>query len=242
LTILRATGSMKTRKTRRFAAVRQIESGRSQLASRGTPHQVGKVGVHGRIVRELGMEGGDQDMSLAGHHAFPVVVDEGRHAWAEAADPRGPDEDHLDGPRPLPKIGGSLGLEALLLAPVGVALGRDVDEAQRELLRALDLPGEENEARAGAEDRASGIVELLQGWHELPRVHEVEEGRALAPRHDEAGDVAELLGQSYLGSLDADPIQRLAVHVEIALEGEHAQLHAAVPTLGRPALGRLRAS
>src|SRR6266700_4258313 len=168
-------------------------------------------------------------------------LDEGRHAWAEAADARGPDEDHLDWPRPLPQIGGSLGLEALFLAPIGVALGRDVDEAQRELLRALDLAGEENEARAGAEDRASGIVELLQGRHELPRVHEVEEGRALAPRHDEAGDVVELLGQSHLGALDADPIQRLAVHVEIALEGEHAQFHAAVPTSGRPALSRLRA-
>src|SRR6266852_7692906 len=116
------------------------------------------------------MKGRDQDIPLPGHHAFTVVADEWSHARAEAPDARGPNEDHLDGPRPLPQIGRPLGLEAFLLAAIRIALGGDVDEAQRELLRTLDLAGQENEARAGAEDGPPGIVELLQRGDELPGI------------------------------------------------------------------------
>src|SRR2546425_6839163 len=123
------------------------------------------------------MKGRDAAMPLPGHPAFPVVADERSPARAEAPDARGPNEDHLDGPRPLPQIGRPLGLEALLLAAIRTALGGDVDEAQRELLRALDLAGQENEARAGAEDGSPRIVELLQRGDELPGIHELEEGR-----------------------------------------------------------------
>src|SRR6266478_4774184 len=49
---------------------------------------------------------------------------------------------------------------------------------------------------------------------------------AFSPGHDEASDLVELPRQPDLDRLETEPVERLAVQVEVALEGEHADDHA----------------
>src|SRR5439155_19726575 len=75
------------------------------------------------------------------------------------------------------------------------------------------------------EDRLAGAVELLDGGHEVPRLHELQQGRRLAPGDDEPLDVVELGRLSHLDRLDAAFLQRFGVEREVALEGEDPDPH-----------------
>src|SRR5882724_12779571 len=178
------------------------------------------------IVRELRMERGHQYRALTGHDAFPLMLHQRRDRGSHAADARSPDEDELERRRARAEISGHLGLEGLLLPPIGIALGGDVDEAERALRGALDVAGQEDEPRAGAEDRLARRVELLERGEEVPGVHELEQGRALAAGHDEAGEPVQLRRLADLPPRYADPLQRPRVQPEIPLQREHADRHA----------------
>src|SRR5205807_3359508 len=110
-------------------------------------------------------------------------------------------------------------------ASVGVALDGDVDQTERELLGALDLAGQDDEAGARPEDRLPRAVELLQRGHEIPRVDELEQGRGLTTWHDEPIDLVELDRLAHLDRLDAALLERPSVEREVTLEGEHADPH-----------------
>src|SRR5262249_40125187 len=142
--------------------------------------------------RELGMEGGDQDRALARHHALATMVRDGRDRRAEAPDPGRPDEDHLERTLPRAQVALPHRLERLFLAAVRFALGRDVDESERELAGVLHFAREQDEAGARPEDRLARAVELLERGNELPRVEELEQRGALAPGHDETVHLVEL--------------------------------------------------
>src|SRR5204862_5100772 len=138
---------------------------------------------------------------------------------------RRPDEEHLDARVDAVEPRHPRGLERLALAPVRVALDGDVNEPERELPRALDLARQDDEPRAGAEERLAGAMELLDRRHEVPRVDELEQGRGLAPGDDQPVDGVELGGLAHLHRLDAALLQRLRVQPEVALEGENADPH-----------------
>src|SRR5207249_6617552 len=154
--------------------------------------------------------------AVLGQHlgARPYPLDAGR-----------PDEDHLELTRIRAELRRSGGLERLSLAAVGVAHDGDVDEPERELLGALDLSRQQDEARARSKDRLAGAVELFERRHEVPRVDELEQGRGLTTWHDEPIDLAELDRLARLDRLDAALLERPSVEREVTLEGEHADPH-----------------
>src|SRR5882724_1972352 len=193
---------------------------------RGLLDHLREVPVHGRVVGELGVKRGYDDGALAGHHAFPAVHDERRDGRPEAPYAGRPDEHHLERLDALAEVRLPFRLEALLLSAVGIALRGDVDETERGLLRALHFAREEDQTGAGAHDGLARGVKLLERGHEAPLVEELEERRALSPGHDEASDLVELPRQPDLDRLKTEPVERLAVQVEVALEGEHADDHA----------------
>src|SRR5207244_1131958 len=145
--------------------------------------------------------------------------------------PRLPDEHHLELNRTRVEPHRAGRLERLALASVGVSLDGDVDQPERELPGALDLAGHDDEAGARSEDRLTRAVELLQRGHEIPRVHELEQGRGLTTRHDEPIDPVELDRLAYLDRLDAAFLERPGVKREVALEGEHTDPHTDSPRL-----------
>src|SRR5262249_45745682 len=116
-------------------------------------------------------------------------------------------------------------LERLALPAVRVALHVHVDEVQRELPGVVDLAGEQDEPRAGAEGRLALGVELLERGHEAPLVHQLEQGRALAPGDAEPVAVRGLSGLAVLAGLDTTCLQRRDVQREVALQGEDADPH-----------------
>ncbi len=82
------------------------------------------------VIRQLRVKGRDQDGALPGHDAFAAVHHERSDGRTHPPNAGRPDENHLEGPEPLPEVGLFFGLEALLLPAVRVPLGREVDEPE----------------------------------------------------------------------------------------------------------------
>src|SRR5262252_5993212 len=53
--------------------------------------------------------------------------------------------------------------------------------------------------------------------------------RALPAGHDETSNLVELPGQPHLDRLDTEPVEGLAMEVEVTLQGEHADAHGWAP-------------
>src|SRR5207249_9657113 len=212
------------------------------------PAHIPEVALARRVVGEPGVDRRGHHAPLPCHHCLPAVLGERLDAGADPADTRRPDEDHRDRHAPALEDGSAQGLEGVALAAVSVALDGDVDEPQGELARALDVARQHDEARARAEDRLAGRVELLDRRHKLPLVHELEERGGLAARDDEPAHGLELLGLADQDRLDIDRRARLArrtvsartaaagerlgVQREVALEGEDPDPHATSPGSG----------
>ena len=84
--------------------------------------------MHARVVGELGMKGGDQDVALDRRDAVTLDLGEHLHAGARRLDPRPADEHRVqralaEGRRP------QIDLETVHLTPERVAPRDDVDEA-----------------------------------------------------------------------------------------------------------------
>src|SRR5436309_3463068 len=99
--------------------------------------------VHARILRQLGMEGGDEDPSLPQQHGLATVLGQHLHVGPRLGDARRADEDAAE------RHGVALELEVCLeardLPPVGVAPHGEIDETKM-------VPAEQDHPRAGAED------------------------------------------------------------------------------------------
>ena len=81
-----------------------------------------------RVVRELRVEGSDQEAALPEEHRLAVELGEHLDALAGAHDARGADEDAAQGLVLAGQV--EIGLEAEDLAAVGVACDLDVEEAE----------------------------------------------------------------------------------------------------------------
>src|SRR5262249_41081085 len=113
-------------------------------------------------------------------------------------------------------------------------------QPRRDLRRVLDLARGLDQARARAEDRLAGGVELLQCGDEVPAVEQLEQRGALAPRHDEPRDVVELAGHPDLRRGHADAVEGLSMEGEVALEREEPDLHAVCTSPAPPPSSRAR--
>src|SRR3954465_14735055 len=109
--------------------------------------------VHARVTRQLGMERGDKDTSVAREDAVAFVLGQHLDAGPGLLDPRRADEDAADGRVLSGHV--QVGLEAAHLAAERVGADDDVRETEERLagLRVDRVAGDENHPRAGPEDR-----------------------------------------------------------------------------------------
>ena len=166
------------------------------------------------VVAELGVKGDRQQGALAGGDRLAVDGGEDLDAGAVLGDPRRADEDrahgaalHVGEPQVL--------LEGVQLAPERVALGDDVHEPQV-------VAVEQDEPRAGAEDRLAGGVERAQRLDQALALDAEGHGRRLAAGHDEPVEAFEVARRANLAHLGAQRAQDAGVRGEAALQGEDA--------------------
>ena len=94
-------------------------------------------------------------------------------------------------------------------------------EWEDRLVAVRDVPGEQDHAGAGTEDRRPRRGQVGDGLAETPAVDELALRRALAARQDEAGQAFEVLGQADFETLDTELAQDGQVLGEGTLDGEH---------------------
>ena len=85
------------------------------------------------------MKRGDQHPILTGHDRLAAMLGQHLDAGSHPPDPGCSNEKHLERNRLAVELRRPVRLERFALAAVGIALDGDVDEPERELLRALDL-------------------------------------------------------------------------------------------------------
>jgi len=175
--------------------------------------------VDAAVAGELGMEGGGQDTALANKDGEAVALGEYLDAGADFDDARGADEDHLQRASGQSCFGGNNG--GVDLAAVGVALDDGIEDAEAALRRVQDFAGQENGARAGAEDGLFG-AELLQGFKEAVLGEKFEHGGGFAAGQHEAIKAGELSGLADLDGRGAGLGECFGMAGEVALDGEYA--------------------
>src|SRR5262245_2171459 len=165
------------------------------------------------VVRELGMEGSDEEAALPEQNGLAVEL--GQHLDV-AADVRhaGRTDEDASKRRVLGQV--EIGLEAEHLAPVRVARDLDVDEPEVVAI-------EHDQARARAEHR---LLEAPDRLLQAVEPHQAHERCRLAAGNDEPVQPLELLGLAHLDRLRTEPAQHRRVLAEVPLEGEDADLHA----------------
>jgi hypothetical protein len=156
------------------------------------------------------MEGRGEDRAFPHRHRVAVVGGEHLHPGPLPLDPGRADEDR---PQRLvaDPIDLEIGLEALQLPAEGVAAGAGVEKA--EVVRVAD-----DQAGAGAEDRAPRLVVGAQRRLQTLRFDALDDRRALAARDDQAVESFEILGNAYLRRLGAQLAQDAGVRIEVALD------------------------
>src|SRR5262245_20328993 len=184
------------------------------------PHRLEKELVHARVVRELGVEGSDQEPALPEEHGLAVELCQHLDAVARAGHAGRPDEHASEG-RVIPRQV-EVGLEAEHLAAVAVARDLEVDEAEV-------VAVEDDQSRAGAEH---GLLEAPNRILEPVEPHQAHERRRLAARDDEPVKARELLRLAHLDRLRTEPPQHRRVLAEVSLHSEDSDPHPAHSRFG----------
>src|SRR5438270_8434168 len=179
--------------------------------------------VDARIVRQLRVERGDDEASLAQQHRLTVEVPEHLDLRPDLVDAGCADE---DAPQGLGVVGKrEVGLEARDLAAVGVAVDLDVDRAEVP-------PVEDDHPGAGAEH---GAGELTHRLVESVQAHQAHEGRRLATGDHEPVETLQLLGLANLDGVRTEPPQHRRVLPKVSLHRQDSDLHQADCRFGRVA-------
>ncbi len=168
---------------------------------------------------QLGVEGGGEDVVLADEDGRAFALGEGLDCGAGAGDPRGADEDHLDGL--VAERGLSLEDGGVDLASVGVALDGNVEGGERRLCRVENFRGEEDDSGAGAEG-GFGADEGVEGGEEAVALEVLEEGGGFAAGKDDAVEVFEFGWIADEDGSCAGSSEGFGVGFEGALQGENA--------------------
>src|SRR5437763_1887459 len=121
-----------------------------------------------------------RDYVFSLHQGGPAfVLSEYLDTLTRPLDNRGADEDHLQ--RLVFEGGGATDDVAVHLPAVSVAQDGDIEQAERFLLRIFYLFGQQDCARAGAEDSLVGCHEFSDGLVESLFLQELQLSGALAP-------------------------------------------------------------
>src|SRR3954451_108831 len=182
-------------------------------------NQIQEPLVHARVTRQLRMERGDKDTSVAREDAVAFVLGQHLDAGPDLLDPGRADEDAADGRVLSGHV--QICLEAPHLATERVAAYGDVGEAEERLagLRVDRVAGDEDHPCARPEDRR---LERTQRLVEAVQLHEAADGGRLPARDDEPVETGELLRLADLDCVGAERAQRGDVLAEVPLEGEDA--------------------
>ena len=113
--------------------------------------------------------------------------------------------------------------ETLILSTVRISLHGDVENAEAELRRILDLPGHENAAGADSPDR-SRLSQELDGWPQLI-AGRLEHGRRLAAGHNQPVQIRNLLRIENAYGVYAELCESPFVRGATPLQGQDADVH-----------------
>ena len=121
-----------------------------------------------------------------------------------------------------PSAGTSSGAaEGVDLPPVGVALDRDVEQAERRRGQRARLRRQQDQARAGPQHRLA-LHEGLERRAQPGRVQQPQHGGGLAARHDQRLEAREVLRPRDAHRLRPERGERHAVALEVALQAQHS--------------------
>jgi hypothetical protein len=174
---------------------------------------------------QLRVKGDGHDPALARRHGMTVDFGQDLHTGTVLCDPRGADEHPAQRPSGQ-SFYGEIGLEGAQLAPEGVALGSYVHD--REMLSV-----EHDQPRARAKDGHSGRVGGASPRRVNAREPAQRVGQSLTldaqahrgglPAGDhQAVETVEVCQRAHLAHTRAQTLQDVAVRLEVALQGEHA--------------------
>ena len=170
--------------------------------------------MHACVARQLGVERGDEEATVAQQHRHAVVTGEHLDVDPGVGHPRRSDE---DAPQRLGlAVQMQVGLEARELPAVAVPLDLDVDEPEVSSVE-QDHPG------AGAEH---GSGELPDGVLQAVEPHQAHDRRRLAAGDHEPVEAVQLFRQPHLDHVGAERAQHRRVLAEVPLHSEDADRHA----------------
>src|SRR6266516_3318809 len=178
------------------------------------PDEVEEPLVDARVVGQLGMEGGDDDPTLAEEHRLAVQLGEHLDVRADLRYSRRTDEDSPQ--RLLLSEQLQIRLEARHLASIGVAAHGQVEQAEVVTVE-QDHPG------TGAEHRSLEAADRLL---EPVQPDEPSDRGRFAPRNDQPVELGNLLRLAHLDGLRADPPQHRRVLAEVPLHRQDADSRA----------------
>src|SRR5208337_858122 len=170
---------------------------------------------------QLGVERCRHHTSLSHQDRVVAAPRENFHVRANPLDARCANEYHLQ--RPSTESTGGLDDAGVNLSSVGVAADGDVERVQARLMWILDLPGQHDGSRAGAERWLT--VDVLVQFSEARLVEQLEKGGGFSTGNHQAVDFIELLGLADEYDLRAEFFEAAAMGIEIALQCEDTDLH-----------------
>src|SRR5450759_3835718 len=173
--------------------------------------------VDARVVGELGVERCNKDTAFARKHGPTVVPGENLDRRARALDPRCADEDGAQRLALAHQL--EIGLEAVHLAPVGVAANDDVDQPEQRLVGQGVNGGtcEQDHSGAGAED---GALESENRRLQLVGAYQLADRGGLAAGDDQSVKGVELMWFSHFARLRTEAPKHAHVLAEVALYGK----------------------
>ena len=175
-----------------------------------------------KVCREFGVEGGGEEVALAGSHGSAVRqsrqdVDARAHVLYD----RGADEDRVKW-RVSEGRNGQVGLEAVHLAAEGIPPNGNVHGLQGRHSGRVQPPGQEDHAGAGPPDRKTIGGQLPERLEQSGGPHEAHDGGALTPRNDQSIESLKIMLEAHLGGGCSHALQHLPVLAKISLQSEDA--------------------
>src|SRR5262245_33338474 len=172
-------------------------------------HQIEEARVHAQIVRQLRVEGREQQAAVADENGLLAELADDLHVRPEGTNARRADEDAVK--RDLVADQRDVRLEAPDLASVCIAVDLEVGEPEMVAVE-HDHPGARPEdGRLEAPDR---VVEAVQ-------LGELDDRRRLSARDSQAVEPGQVRGLAHLDRFRAEALERAHVLPERPLQREH---------------------
>ena len=174
------------------------------------------------VARQFRMERSDGHMTLLAEYGLVVDGGENVDVGTDTLDHRRPDENRVE--RIVEARYIDVGLEALDLGAVGIALRGDVDRAQCMLIRSAvdDVSAQQNQPGAGPERRKTVGDAGLQRFEDGGPLQQHRHGGRLATGQDDCVDIVESGCLADLDGASTGALEHHRMSGEAALEGQNA--------------------